>query len=309
VLRRAAHRSILRCVTLAATLTAGACDPPGADEPPPPEQVCTEPHRTGTLPDRLAGASGVAISRTHAGVLWMHNNAERSGRLFAVDSTGSIRAALAVPDTRNIDWEDIAIARCDTGDCLYIADIGDNLHQRADIGFFRIPEPRPTDEFTAAPEWFPISYPHGPQDAEALFILPGEQVFIITKGRNRSITVYRYPPPLRPGIRVELETVQELSDGVVQMPELITGASATYDGAVIAVRSYAFLWLYNFDDTLQPLLEPAKIDLRPLGEPQGEAVAIGDDGRIVLAGERGVNGSAAPVVVLTCRLATLRGEG
>jgi hypothetical protein len=242
-------------------------------------------------------------------VLWVHNNSERSGRLFAIDSAGSIRATLTVPDTRNIDWEDIAIAPCGTSDCLYIADIGDNLHRREDVGFFRIPEPRPTDEFTATPEWFPISYPHGPQDAEALFILPGEQVFIITKGRNRSITVYRYPPPLRPGIRVELETVQELSDGVVQMPELITGASATYDGSVIAVRSYTFLWLYSFEDTLQPLLEPARIDLRPLGEPQGEGVALGDDGSIVLVGERGVNGSTAPVGALTCRLDTLREDG
>jgi len=297
----AALRSgVLRTLLIGATVAGTGCDA-GAERAADPARLCTEPRTLGTLPDPLADASGVAISRSHPGILWMHNNTEPQGRIFAVDSTGSIRATLQVPGTRNIDWEDIALAPCTAGHCLYVADIGDNYHRRADIAFFRIPEPRPSDSLTAAPEWFPIRYPEGPQDAEALFVMPGEQVYIITKGRNRPVSLYRYPLPLQRDVRVEMELVQELTDGIVQLPDMITGADATLDGTTVAVRSYAFLWLYTLGERgLVPLLEPPRVDLRPLAEPQGEGVAIRDDGWIVLNGERGVNASPAPLAALTC---------
>jgi hypothetical protein len=95
-------------------------------------------------------------------------------------------------------------------------------------------------------ERFPIRYPDGPQDAEALFVLPDTTVYIISKGRNGPITVYRYPPPLRAGERVLLEPVQQLSPGLVQLPDLVTGAAATPDGRTIAVRTYTHLQLYRW---------------------------------------------------------------
>jgi hypothetical protein len=98
-----------------------------------------------------------------------------------------------------------------------------------------------------------------------------------------------------------------LSDGIVQLPDMVTGADATADGSVIAIRTYSGVQLYRFEDEmLHPLLEAPGIDLRPLDEPQGEGVAIRDDGWIVVVGERGVNARAAPLGALTCRLGALR---
>lgn len=288
-------------LAVSALVAASGCTP--EEELATDDEICTAPRALAELPDALSDASGVAVSRAHDGVLWMHNNSERVARIFAVDTTARVLARVEVPGVRNIDWEDIAVAACDAGQCLYIAEIGDNLHEREDVGFYRVPEPAPTAAATAAPDWFPIAYPDGPQDAEALFVLPGEQVFIITKGRNRAITLYRYPPPLRAGVRVEVEPLQALSEGIVQLPDMVTGADATTDGSVIAVRTYSGAQLYRFDGrALHPLLEPPGIDLQPLDEPQGEGVAIRDDGWIVLNGERGVNERSAPLGALTCRL-------
>jgi hypothetical protein len=291
-------------ITILSTLLAalGACAPGAAD----PIDVCSTARVAAQLPEVLDEASGVAISRAHDGVLWVINDTEPVGRVFAIDSAGIVLNRIRVRDSRNVDWEDIAVGGCEHGQCLYIAEIGDNLHEREDVGVYRIPEPSPGDSISARAEWYPIRYPTGPQDAEALFVLPGESIYIISKGRNRAVTLYRYPAPLRRDEVVELELLQELSDGIVQLPQLVTGAGATSDGAVIAVRTYSSLQLYRFeDDRLHPLLAES-IDLTHLDEPQGEGVDISDGGWIVLTGERGVNATPAPLSTLRCELHRLR---
>jgi hypothetical protein len=268
-----------------------------------PDAACSTPVRGALLPDELDEASGVAISRAHAGVLWAINDTEPVARVFAIDTAAAILGVVRVEGARNIDWEDIAVGPCRHGSCLYIAEIGDNMHDRTDVGFYVVPEPAPGDSVTAPAEWFPVEYPSGPQDAEALFVMPDGAVYVISKGRNVPVTLYRYPPPLRVGERVLLEQVQQLTDGIAQLPDLVTGAGVTTDGAIVAVRSYTRLQLYGFDaDTLAPLLHGDGIDLTPLAEPQGEGAAIRDDGWIVLVGERGVEREPAPLSTLRCRL-------
>lgn len=39
--------------------------------------------------------------------------------------------------------------------------------------------------------------PDGPRDIEAMYVLPTDQIFFVTKGRNHPVTIYRYPSPLR----------------------------------------------------------------------------------------------------------------
>jgi hypothetical protein len=287
---------------LTALLLACAPDGTAAD----PDDVCTAPRLAARLPDVLAEASGVAISRQFDGVLWVINDTEPVARVFAIDTAGIVLNEVRVRDARNLDWEDVAVGACAAGHCLYIAEIGDNLHDRETVGFYRVPEPDPGDSVTAPAEWFPFRYPTGPQDAEALFVAPDETVYVISKGRNRPVTLYRYPPPLREDQTLELELLQELSEGIVQLPDMVTGAGITPDGIVVAVRTYAWLRLYRLDgNALEPLLEAPGIDLAPLAEPQGEGTDIRRDGWIVLTGERGLDAQPAPLGTLHCRLDSL----
>ena len=81
--------------------------------------------------------------------------------LFAIDAAGTLRGRFRVPIERWGDWEDLAVGRCPSGDCLYIADIGDNSFARRRVQIYRVPEPDPRDAQTASPDVFNVSYPDG----------------------------------------------------------------------------------------------------------------------------------------------------
>ena len=114
--------------------------------------------------------SGLAVSRRHPGLLWSHNDSGSAAVLFALDTAGTLRGRVPV-SIRTRDWEDISAARCPSGDCLYIADIGDNRRARQQVYIYRVREPAPGDKATAQPELFTATYPDGPQNAEAMFVI------------------------------------------------------------------------------------------------------------------------------------------
>lgn len=252
-----------------------------------PAAACTGVRTVATLRAPILEASGISASRTHPGVLWVHNDSDGDPQLYSLDYEGSILAHIEVSGlTAQTDWEDIAIGPCSSGDCLYIGAIGDNLHRDTMRAVLRIAEPAPDAREAGTVESFPYRLPDGPSDAEALFVLPDTSIWIITKGRNRPAALYRYPAPLTPGVRVTLEKVQEIGPANAQLPDLVTGASATPDGRTVVVRTYSSAYFHPFDSgRLQPAT--ARLDLTPLGEPQGEGVAVMDDGTLFFVSELG----------------------
>jgi hypothetical protein len=266
--------------------------------------ICTEPQRTGTLPSSLREASGVAASRRHPGVLWTHNDSNSSPHLFAIDSTGQILGRLRVAGARNRDWEDIAIGPCPSGECIYLADTGDNRLERGDAAIYRIPEPAPGDSVTAQAERFPIRYPNGPRDVESLYLLPDGALHLVSKGRRHPIEVFRYPAPLRAEEMVLVREVQQLSAAGVALPYQVTGAGATGDGRWVALRTYSAVHLYRpgSDGLLVPALSAVGLSLRPLAEPQGEGIDIRDDGTIFLVSEAGPVAVPGTMGRLACQI-------
>ncbi|HEY4222749.1 MAG TPA: hypothetical protein VGO62_15440, partial [Myxococcota bacterium] len=91
----------------------------------------------------LVEASGLVASPTHPGVLWMMNDHGDTARVFAVSTTGKDLGQLALPNTENIDFEDIAAAPCPNlaGPCIYVADTGDNHLDRQNLVVYAFPEP------------------------------------------------------------------------------------------------------------------------------------------------------------------------
>jgi len=91
--------------------------------------------------DMLKEASGIAVSRKHPNVLWMHNDGMPQ-MLVAVTTNpgqeGLVVSTLALPDyikpaSGDGDWEDLGSAECPDGSgrlCLWVADIGDNAAAR-----------------------------------------------------------------------------------------------------------------------------------------------------------------------------------
>ena len=133
------------------------------------------------LPGEVRESSGVAASREHSGVLWTHNDSGGEPEVHAVDPTGRLLGRVRLTGAENKDWEDIALGPCPSGECLYIADIGDNRGSRKDVEIYRIPEPDLNAPAGPRAERFRVRYPDGPRDAEALFLLPSGELFVISK--------------------------------------------------------------------------------------------------------------------------------
>ncbi len=278
-----------------------ACAPGG--------DVCVLDGEPLALDDAMREASGLASSRTHDDVLWTHNDSEGGAAIFAIDTDGALLGRASLIGAQNRDWEDMAVARCPSGgpdgDCVFIADIGDNRAAREGIGIWVAaePEPRRNDEQSAV--FFRVHYPDGPRDAEALAVLPDGRLLIVSKGREQPIGAYRSAPLEWPGHGtpiVDLELMARLSEEPVDLPAQVTGAALDRSGRMLALRSYASLQLYEVaEDSLRALLE-TPLALDSLAEPQGEGVAFGRRGRIYLSSEAGPQGIAPRLTRLRCRL-------
>ncbi len=254
------------------------------------------------LPQVLRESSGVAWSRVAPGVLWSHNDSGHEATLYAMDTRGTLLGTVPLRGASNRDWEDIATGPCPAGICLYVGDIGDNAEVRDGIVLYRVEDTGTFDGTPRAAEAFPMVLPDGPRDMEALFVLPGEEVFFITKGRAHPVTVYRYPPPLRSGEVVTLEAVQSLTEGPVPIPSQVTGADATPDGGLVVVRTYQSLSFYRMEEGRLVAIAGGRVNLRTLEEAQGEAVGIGPGGLVALTSEEGLLGRGATLNLLECEV-------
>ena len=221
------------------------------------------------LPE-LPEASGLAIGRRTPGVLWVHNDSQNDAVLFAVDTTGAVRGRVRLPVELR-DWEDVSAAKCPSGDCLYIADIGDNALERRYVQILRVPEPEVTDTQTAAPERFAVVYPDGPHNAEAVFVV-ADDVFIVTK--DDTGLLFRGRLPATSGGTLEMQRIAEL--GI----QIVSDAEASPDGQVVVVRNPSSAAFYRTADLAAGKAVPfARISLEGLREVQGEGVSF--DGRML----------------------------
>lgn len=80
----------------------------------------------------LANLSGMAASSRNAGVLYVHNDMTRQ-EVFAVSESGALLATYGWTGVTVADLEDMAVAHCPAGSCIYLADIGGNLAARTTL--------------------------------------------------------------------------------------------------------------------------------------------------------------------------------
>ena len=85
---------------------------------------------------RVSDASGLAASRKHRGVLYTHNDADKSEPfVYAINATNAaIISTLRLFPAENQDWEDIAVGPCGDRSCIYVGD--SNSHK-----LYRVEEP------------------------------------------------------------------------------------------------------------------------------------------------------------------------
>lgn len=237
----------------------------------------------------LVEASGIVPSPTQDRVLWLHNDSGDASRLFAARTDGAQLGRVFLRDVVARDFEDLAAAPCPdgSGPCLFVADIGNNRHNRRDLAVYVLPEPvvdpeRPFGEvFAATHARYPFRYPQGANpDAEALVVAPdGSTFYVFEKIDWDQARIWRHPGPLVPDVEVELVELHAFPSQGALSPggRQITGADLHPSGTRLIVRVYSGLYEYRFDragslDRLD-LADVTEVLRGPESEPQGEAVA------------------------------------
>jgi hypothetical protein len=278
--------------------------PPDRARGPWEEQIPTAVRQTGQFQDpAIRESSGVAVSRVHPGIIWTHNDAGHAAVLYATDTAGAALGRWRVTGAASIDWEDIALGPCPAGRCLYIGDVGDNREQRQSVTLYRLPEPVPSSAGgdTAPAESLVVRYPDRPRDVEALYVDEAGDTWLVSKGRQDGVFLYRVPAT-RWG---QGSVVAELVD-TLPIPhdrtswQLVTGAAIAPDQRTVVIRTYLHLFQFSRDSTgrLTPSARPGRCLIQGL-EPQGEAVDWWDDSTLVLTSEGG-GGVRGPIHLVRC---------
>lgn len=242
------------------------------------------------LPE-IMESSGLAVSRRSSDLIWSHNDSGSAAVLFALDTAGVVRTRVRVPIATR-DWEDVSAAGCPSGDCLYIADIGDNKRTRAHVRIYRLPEPAVGDAETAQPEVFTARYADGPHNAEAMFVVDTD-LFIVTRDRTGGV----YRATLTPGsYALTFQPVAKLQLAAV------TDAETSRDGTSVVVRTSHEAVLYRSADLRRGVVAPyLRIPLDGLREPQGEGVAM-DGNMLYLSSEGRASARGGRFMSLRCEL-------
>ncbi len=216
--------------------------------------------------------SGLAFSKLHQDLVYVHNDSGGEPKIYILDSLGNQLGEIELLGAKNRDWEDIAVGPGKDGlSSIYVGDIGDNFAQYEYITVFRIPEPihlKPS--MRVPPEKINLKFPNGPMDAETLMVDPKTgDIFILSK-RDKENTLFRLAAD-RFG---EGEAVLE---EIMKLPLTSSvGGDISQDGAQIIIKNYldVYYWQRIGDEDLAESLSRNPIRLPYSPEPQGEAIGF-----------------------------------
>ena len=279
----------------------------------------------------LVENSGATLSATQPGIIFTINDSGNEPLLFAFDTTGADRGVWRVTRSRNTDWEAMSIGPCgsanptpapDSGagraattpnDCVYLGDVGDNDAKRPSRIIYRVREPaadRAGFVGSVAAEALVYRYEDGPHDVEAMYAAPNGNVFLITKrllkapdGRQRPALVFELPASAwgnssAPVVAARVDSLPIVPGSASRRQ--ITDAALSPDGRLLAVRTYAQIFVFRTDSTtgrVSHAIPPSVCNLASLGRWQGEGIAwFGRGETLVLTSE----GRSSPMFAVDC---------
>jgi hypothetical protein len=259
---------------------------------------CQPPATWVRIPELVEG-SGVAASRRTPGRLWATNDSG-DAVVFALNGQGMVTGRVELSGASVDDWEAVAVGSCPAGSCIYVGDIGDNDANRRRVTVYRIAEPA-EDEDPARVEQFHATYPDGAHDAESLLVADG-RLYIVTKGGEGPVALYRFPADLRSGSTVRLERVGPPRDSRrPRAPDRITDGAVSPDGRWVVLRGARVLVFYRAEDLLAGnWREVGRLSLAALKEPQGEGVTFVSNDSIYVVGEGGGRGRPGTFAHVAC---------
>jgi len=264
----------------------------------------------------LPEASGLAYSRRTDGVLWTFNDSGSGAKVYAISEQGDRVADVTLEGVENIDWEDIAINVEDGVSMIYIADMGNNGHDRPVLFIYKFPEPAVTvqcmessdqdqrsrlcdraDIVVSAEdiETIEFTWPDYSHDCEALAVDPATgDMLLFTKdyGDDAVSEIYKFPT----GTSGELLVLEYVG----QIPHKeVTAAEISPSGDTLAIACYGEGWSYSLPEG-QTWIEylaadPTPCFLKLAIEDQREAITVTDSAYWTTSESSDESGGSVPL--------------
>ncbi|MFO0956282.1 MAG: hypothetical protein U0800_02315 [Isosphaeraceae bacterium] len=231
----------------------------------------------GQLAPAIREASGIAASRRHPGIFWVHNDSGNPPEIFAIRRDGTLvrKYRVGVP---NIDWEDIAV---DDRGHLYIGDIGNNDGRLALRMIYRVDEPDPDgpdpgqEPLKVSRAWFyGFDGAAGRFDAESLFLLDGRFAMISKHRDGKQAELFALP--IEPTSSLTKPSIPARIATLPGCDEAVTGAAYDEASKLLAVLSGKHVRIYRRGD------REVWVELAAIAHPLPEAEGICWDGRGLL---------------------------
>ncbi|MDY8138949.1 hypothetical protein [Aquimarina sp. 2201CG5-10] len=179
------------CLILLTTITA-SCQKVGN----------TDLIKINSLSNDIREISGIATFSNSK--IYAINDSGNSNTLFCLDFKGKIIKEIKVPDSKNVDWEDLAY---DQKDNIYIGDFGNNANNRKDLVIYKVSGVTSNNISVSNIEFifedqkkFPPKKKNLNFDVEAFIHLNG-YLYLFTKNREKksTATTKLYKVPASPG--------------------------------------------------------------------------------------------------------------
>jgi hypothetical protein len=225
-------------------------------------------------------SSGIIASRRNPGVFWTVNDSGNPAELFAIDRNGQLLATVALPDVRNVDFEDLAD---DEEGRIYIADVGNNEGRRETVVVHRYNEPPVCDQregHRSETSW-ELRYPGKPFDCEALFVWK-DRGYLVSKRRDLgNAGLYEFDLAQRTP-----QTLRKIADLPIVTP--VTSADISRDGTRVAIGTVGGVFLFRIEPGRIDQLAAGRSDVAVFVEPSMEAVCFDRDGILATTEKRAV---------------------
>lgn len=201
------------------------------------------------LPSNIRETSGLVYMGENSFVTI--NDKGNDPIVFQFDTNGTITNETKLYNTTNIDWETLSIK---DDSFLIVGDVGNQLNQRKDLGFYTIPIDSLIFDFcTAVASYFnyedQVDYPpkfnkqHFDCEASVFY---KDEIYFFTKDRSIPYEgeshVYRVLP--EPGLQTAYRVGEYITNTNYDLGS-ITGAAISPDNTKIALISYGGIFIFH----------------------------------------------------------------
>ena len=185
------------------------------------------------LPPALNEVSGLYYAGSDS--LWWHNDSGDDPVLYLTNGEGRIQKRVALPQLRNVDWEDLT---ADESGRLYIGDFGNNSSRRQDLHIYTYdPSTENLDSISFQyPDQTVFSSLRGSFDVEGFF-WHNDSLHLFSKNKlpKSSFVTKHYVLSDQAG-----EQVAELRDSLYLRKRVVTGAAFERSTGTVALVAYYY---------------------------------------------------------------------